>query len=691
MGDYMAPSGGGSVPVARDSPAQWTAQIDPEEADFFFGKVSRAVSERWLDAPSVKPGVFLIRMSSVDAKSFTLSLRCQREVVHFQVVNHGESWYSVDNGPMFVGLEDLVQHYRAVADGLPIMLRESYPKNVVKTRQADPTRGNTPLHAAGAKGDAASIKRLATSPAAVSARNAWGRTVLHEAVRTGSEEAVKALLAIRPGRDLIPLTDKQGYTPAHIAARIGNDEIMRALLCAGSDPHIQSTDGETAQGIAARLGHVQCSILLGMAELGFKSKKEFDTRDFPWYHGRLTRSSAEFVLARHGKSDGLFLVRQSTNSAAGVQSQMDCVLSMSYEGTPYHYQIKADSATLKYNIDDGPAFTGLNSVVAYYSEQPDGLARSLKNYCLLGGPAGAQADGSLLKNAESLVGLEEGHINIIRGDQIVEGATIGSGNFGDVKVGTWNKPGSPPIPVALKTVRDVNQSPSATQEFLIEATDMVQLQNPYIVQLLGICTHKGVCIVLELVPHGALEDSLRGNKRFADWVKDGMPYLFGAQICIAMDFLESKRVVHRDLATRNVLLKTKYHCKISDFGLSRTLRADENYYTSTTGGKWPIKWYAPESVNYGKFTAKSDVFSFGVTMWEIYSQAREPWGDLSMSEVLERLNRGDRLECPKGCPQETYGILMECWNMDKARRPDFKTLIDIWSKQIPQPLRKHMV
>lgn len=351
------------------------------------------------------------------------------------------------------------------------------------------------------------FRRLATSPAAVSARNAWGRTVLHEAVRTGSEEAVKALLAIRPGRDLIPLTDKQGYTPAHIAARMGNDEIMRALLCAGSDPHIQSSDGETAQGIAARLGHVQCSILLGMAELGFKSKKEFDTRDFPWYHGRLTRSSAEFVLARHGKSDGLFLVRQSTNSAAGVQSQMDCVLSMSYEGTPYHYQIKADSATLKvsctalravlsaacllirtvllqYNIDDGPAFTGLNSVVAYYSEQPDGLARSLKNYCLLGGPAGAQADGSLLKNAESLVGLEEGHINIIRGDQIVEGATIGSGNFGDVKVGTWNKPGSPPIPVALKTVRDVNQSPSATQEFLIEATDMVQLQNPYVVALM---------------------------------------------------------------------------------------------------------------------------------------------------------------------------------------------------------------
>jgi hypothetical protein len=143
----------------------------------------------------------------------------------------------------------------------------------------------------------------------------------------------------------------------------------------------------------------------------------------------------------------------------------------------------------QYNIDDGPAFTGLNSVVAYYSEQPDGLARSLKNYCLLGGPAAGQEQvpGSLSKNAASLLadaGLNKPgggtHINIIRGDQIVEGATIGSGNFGDVKIGTWNKPGSPPIPVALKTVRDVNQSPSATQEFLIEATDMVQLQNPYV-------------------------------------------------------------------------------------------------------------------------------------------------------------------------------------------------------------------
>lgn len=258
--------------------------------------------------------------------------------------------------------------------------------------------------------------------------------------------------------------------------------------------------------------------------------------------------------------------------------------------------------------------------MAYYSEQPDGLARSLKSYCLLGGPRRGGIDkdnrGSMVKNAATIVRGRGGGeapaadnggpamepktaLNIIDASEIVEGAVIGSGNFGDVKQGQWHKPGSPPIAVALKTLRDMNHSKNATEEFLLEATDMSRLHNPYIVQLLGITISKTVSIVLELVSFGALESLLRKMKisKYKEWVKEGTPYLMGAQICIAMDFLESKRVVHRDLATRNVLLKTPHHCKISDFGLSRTLRADENYYTSTEGGTWPIKWYAPESVS----------------------------------------------------------------------------------------------
>ena len=162
---------------------------------------------------------------------------------------------------------------------------------------------------------------------------------------------------------------------------------------------------------------------------------------------------------------------------------------------------------LQYNIDDGPTFTGLNSVIAYYSEQPDGLTRSLKQFCPIEdlAPSTRKSDGHRSDKAEVPPGPQRGeghttagadvggranqsHITNIPWEQLVEGEAIGSGNFGDVKQGVWNKPGCPGIPVALKTVRDANQSSAATKEFLLEASDMVQLNNPLVtvVGVLGI-------------------------------------------------------------------------------------------------------------------------------------------------------------------------------------------------------------
>lgn len=146
-----------------------------------------------------------------------------------------------------------------------------------------------------------------------------------------------------------------------------------------------------------------------------------------------------------------------------------------------------------------------------------------------------------------------------------------------------------------------------------------------------------------------------------------------------MNYLQSQRFVHRDLAARNILLASLTQAKISDFGLSRALRPSDNYYQSTTGGKWPIKWYAPESFDYGTFSHASDVWSFGVTLWEMYSFGQPPYGELLGSVVIELIKKAQRLSKPDKCPDNVYRIMENCWNYEPKERPTFRYLAEFFS------------
>ncbi|XP_016057960.1 PREDICTED: tyrosine-protein kinase SYK isoform X1 [Miniopterus natalensis] len=248
----------------------------------------------------------------------------------------------------------------------------------------------------------------------------------------------------------------------------------------------------------------------------------------------------------------------------------------------------------------------------------------------------------------------------------LEDKELGSGNFGTVKKGYYQMKKVVKT-VAVKILKNEANDPALKDELLAEANVMQQLDNPYIVRMIGICEAESWMLVMEMAELGPLNKYLQQNRH----VKDKNIIELVHQVSMGMKYLEECNFVHRDLAARNVLLVTQHYAKISDFGLSKALRADENYYKAQTHGKWPVKWYAPECINYYKFSSKSDVWSFGVLMWEAFSYGQKPYRGMKGSEVSAMLEKGERMGCPPGCPREMYELMNLCWTYEVESRPGF--------------------
>ncbi|KAM6906321.1 ephrin type-A receptor 7 isoform 4-T4 [Lycodopsis pacificus] len=259
---------------------------------------------------------------------------------------------------------------------------------------------------------------------------------------------------------------------------------------------------------------------------------------------------------------------------------------------------------------------------------------------------------------------------------------IGAGEFGEVCSGRLKLPGKREVSVAIKTLK-VGYTEKQRREFLCEASIMGQFDHPNVVHLEGVVTRgKPVMIVLEYMENGSLDGFLRKHDgQFTVIQLVGM--LRG--IAAGMRYLSDMGYVHRDLAARNILVNSNLVCKVSDFGLSRVIDDDPEAVYTTTGGKIPVRWTAPEAIQYRKFTSASDVWSYGIVMWEVMSYGERPYWDMSNQDVIKAIEEGYRLPAPMDCPPGLHQLMLDCWQKDRAERPKFDQIVGILDKMIRNP------
>lgn len=275
---------------------------------------------------------------------------------------------------------------------------------------------------------------------------------------------------------------------------------------------------------------------------------------------------------------------------------------------------------------------------------------------------------------------------LIQDNELMFGERLGSGSFGVVKRAEWHTPTGRVIPVAVKSLRSsMSREANTVTDFLQEVTTMQSLDHLNIIRLYGVVLTQPLKMVTELAPFGALYDMLRSRRGEYPLIR---LWLFATQIAAGMEYLESRHFIHRDLAARNVLLASKELVKIGDFGLMRGLGQEKDHYIMGAHKRIPFAWCAPESLRVGFFSHASDVWMYGVTLWEMFTYCEEPWFGLSGRQILFRVEReGERLARPLDCPQELYNVMWKCWACNPTERPTFAQLTPIVAEAQPREVR----
>ncbi|XP_071468452.1 tyrosine-protein kinase Fer isoform X2 [Marmota flaviventris] len=351
-----------------------------------------------------------------------------------------------------------------------------------------------------------------------------------------------------------------------------------------------------------------------------------------WYHGAIPRIEAQDLL----KQQGDFLVRESHGKPG------EYVLSVYSDGQRRHFIIQFVDNLYRF---EGTGFTNIPQLIDHHYTTKQVITKK---------------SGVVLLNP-----IPKDKKWILNHEDVALGELLGKGNFGEVYKGTLKDKTN----VAVKTCKE-DLPQELKIKFLQEAKILKQYDHPNIVKLIGVCTQRQpVYIIMELVPGGDFLSYLRKKK---DELKLKQLVKFSLDAAAGMLYLESKNCIHRDLAARNCLVGENNILKISDFGMSR--QEDGGVYSSSGLKQIPIKWTAPEALNYGRYSSESDVWSFGILLWETFSLGISPYPGMTNQQAREQVERGYRMSAPQNCPEEISKIMMKCWDYNPENRPTFSEL-----------------
>ena len=356
------------------------------------------------------------------------------------------------------------------------------------------------------------------------------------------------------------------------------------------------------------------------------------------------------MLQSGSNQHGSYLVRNSQTHTGRY------TVSIRFKNIIKHYRIKQledGRVSFRVSAECGPAFQSIEELVVYSQKNQGRLCCKLLHPCI---PSDIPQTAGLSKHTNDKWEIDRKQLKLV--------SKVGSGQFGDVWKGFWNKS----TPVAIKTLKPGAMNPS---EFLLEAAIMRKLRHENILQLYAVCTkEEPLYIVSEFMKHGSLLKYLRREGMSA--CSHRLLTTIAMQVIDGMAYLEENSYVHRDLAARNILVGDNLVCKVADFGLARLVEAD--FYEVHGKAKLAIKWTAPEAVLYNRFTSKSDVWSFGITLYEIFTRGHSPYPGLTNSQVLEKVEKGYRMSQPENCPYQIYNIMLKCWREEPENRISFAGL-----------------
>uniref|UniRef100_A0A8D0HFD9 Tyrosine-protein kinase n=1 Tax=Sphenodon punctatus TaxID=8508 RepID=A0A8D0HFD9_SPHPU len=351
----------------------------------------------------------------------------------------------------------------------------------------------------------------------------------------------------------------------------------------------------------------------------------------PWFHGKI--SGIEAVQALQPPEDGLFLVRES------IRHPGDYVLCVSFGKEVIHYHVIYQESQL--SIETSTTFYNLIDMIEYYTKEKGALCSKLVKPKAKPGTKSAEAE--LAKGMRERKGF---------GGQ---GQDEGEG---------------------VRAAAPLDRSTLRPSDVLAPSHRTLRHRN--LVRLLGVILHNGLYLVMEFMRKGNLVNFLRTRGRAVLLTKQLLQ--FALDVSQGMEYLESKKLVHRDLAARNILISEENVAKVSDFGLAKM----DTKGTDAT--KLPVKWTAPEALKHNVTspfsTQQSDVWSYGVLLWEIFSYGRAPYPKMTLNEVVEQVEKGYRMEEPEECPPSLYTLMKSCWEQEPAKRPSFKKLSEKLQKEL---------